>query len=171
MRAPAVAAVALAAAILCGASPSAARADSPKCERAADGFEGVTVIGSFANDLGCVWQAYIFDGQKHALMDAGVLLGRRGWSDTGQRVGLARSFVRGVLLDRGVLLERAPDGFTGKFVAPHATAAGDGSVLFAGWRRLPAGMRPGTRYARVEIYFASDGNIKNVRNVEMVTVK
>lgn len=169
MRRLAVAVVALL--TIAGAAPSTARADAPRCERAADGFDGVTVVGSFASDLGCVWQAYILDGQKHALMDAGVLLGRRGWSDTGKRVELARSFVHGVLLDRGTLLERAPDGFTGKFVAPHATAAGDGSVLFAGWRRLPAGMKPGTRYARVEIYFASDGNIKNVRNVEMVTVK
>lgn len=148
-----------------------ARADAPRCERAADEFEGVTVVGSFASDLGCVWQAYLLDGQKHALMDAGVLLGRRGWSDGGRRAELARSFVRGVLLDRGALLDRAPDGFRGTFVAPHATTTGDGSVLFVGWKRLPAGMVPGTRYAKVEVFFGSDGNIKNVRIVETVTVR
>jgi hypothetical protein len=69
------------------------------------------------------------------------------------------------------LLERAPDGFTGKFVPPHATPSGDGSVLFVGWRRLPTGMQPGTRYAKVEVYFGSDGNIKNVRNVESITMR
>ena len=60
------------------------------------------------------------------------------------------------------------DSFKGKFVAPHATATGDGSVLFVGWRRLPTGMVSGTRYAKVEVFFGSDGNIKNVRIVETV---
>ena len=148
-----------------------ARADDHKCERAADGFAGVTVVGAFANDLGCVWQAYLLEGQKHALMDAGVLLGRSGWGDPGRRPELVGRFVRGVLYERGVLVDRVPDGFRGKFVAPHATAAGDGSVTFVGWRRMPPGMMPGTRYSRIEVFFASDGNIKNVRNVETVTVR
>ena len=150
---------------------AAARAEDNRCQREAQGFDGVTVVGGFASDLGCVWQAYLFDGQKHALMDAGVLLSRNGWSDVTKRAELARKFVGGVLYDPGVLLERAPDGWKAKFVAPHATPAGDGSVLFIGWRRLPSGMQPGTRYAKVEIYFGSDGNIKNVRNVESVQMR
>ncbi len=149
-----------------------AGADENQCRRDALGFDGVSVVGSFASDLGCIWQAYVLDGQKHPLMEAGALLGRKGWSsgDGTARAALAAKFVGGVMLDRGLLLERAPGRFPGKFVPPHATATGDGSVLFVGWRQLPSGMQPGTRYAKIEVYFASDGNIKNVRNLDSVRV-
>ena len=153
---------AVAIALVLAAAAFAARADEHACERTGEGFDGVTVVGGFASDLGCIWQAYLFQGKKHALMDAGALLAHDGWvgADGATRAALAKKFVGGVMLDRGVLLERAPDGFTGKFVPPHGTPNGDGTVLVVGWRRLPAGMQPGTRYTQLEVFFGSDGNIR-----------
>ena len=152
---------------LVGCKPAA---PANQCDRAADGFPGVRVLGAFNEDLGCVWQSYELDGKKHPLFDAGLVLAREGWAtaDGSARAALAQRYVAGVILEPGALVDAPPPALADKIAPPSASAAPDGGVQFVGWRRLPEVVRKGVRYARIEATFRADGNLSGVRNTKIV---
>jgi hypothetical protein len=140
------------------------------CSRDAAGFPGIHVHGAWNDDFGCVWQSYELDGKRHPLFDAGLVLAREGWAaaDGPARAALAQRYVSSVLLEPGALVDAAPPALADTVAPPAATAAPDGSVQFVGWRRLPAVLRPGVRYARLEATFRADGNLSGVRTTKTV---
>ncbi|HEY1558793.1 MAG TPA: hypothetical protein VGF94_28415 [Kofleriaceae bacterium] len=122
-------------------------ADHNCTERMTGDFKKVVLVGSFANDRGCMAEGYFADGVYVA--DRGKsapALAASGWSDAKKRGDLAVAWAK----------EMTGDSFAGD---PKAVAGKDGSVVVTGWVNDPVGMIPEQHSEQLEFRFTPAGDV------------
>jgi hypothetical protein len=144
--------VIIVAAIWLAAGSSARAGGDDHCTHGLDGFPGVTLIGHFANDFGCMTEGYKVDGVVVAKREnASKALAKAGWSDLKKREALALAWASRALDERPLISDPPPTSKLQK----------DGSVVVEGFRRPRVGMRPpsaGTRDEHLRVTFSSSGD-------------
>lgn len=134
----------------------------------APNFPGVERGGSFAHDVGMMWDGIRFEG-KFYRQDAmaPVVLGAAGWATATaeQRKTIAEQYCRG-LLDWDVVwdIEHTPweASKADRFTPATASVRADGTIVFTAWSdETFVGMRPpvATEYRKFEAVFALDGTL------------
>ena len=122
--------------------------------RAAD-FPGVILVGSFADDRGCMPDLVIIDCARHdGPPPASLILNRAGWgrADADRRERLALSYLRQVAT---VFHGRVAD----TPAPPKTETNADGQVTVEVWIDRPAGFREGRVADRLRYTFRSDGRV------------
>lgn len=130
-------------------------------------FERVVLVGSFANDRGCMHEGMFIDRTWHEKGGAQAALATAGWDDADieKRQELARAWV-----------EQASQAFGGRFVDKSQTAfefedtpdfepvrvraTQELGVVVSGWVEEPAGMVWESAYRFVEYRFGRDGSVE-----------
>ncbi len=123
-------------------------------QRAAD-FPGVILVGSFANDRGCMPDLVILDCKRRdGPLPASLILNRAGWggADADRRETLALRYLRQVATVFDGTIADTPD-------PPKTETNADGQVTVEVWIDRPAGMRAGRVADRVRYSFRSDGRV------------
>ena len=112
-------------------------------------FKSVVLIGSWADDAGCVSEGYFADG--HYVKDrnaAAKALVSAGWSDRTKRKELALAWASNALGETQ-FASNPP---------PVTRLEPDGGVVVEGWRHLRGGMIPQTIDNKVRVKFSPSGD-------------
>ena len=127
------------------------------CVHRAAAFPGVILVGSFANDRGCMPGLVILDCVRRdgPLPDA-LILNRAGWApaNADQREQLALRYLRQVATVFHGTIADSPD-------PPKTETNADGQVTVEVWIDRPGGMRAGRVADRVRYTFRSDGRVSS----------
>lgn len=128
-----------------------------RCVHRAADFPGVILVGSFANDRGCMPDLVIIDCKRRTgpLPDA-LILNRAGWAqaDADRRETLALRYLDEVATVFHGSIADTPE-------PPKASTNADGQVTVELWIDRPAGMRRGRVADRVRYTFRSDGRVSS----------
>ena len=134
------------------------------------GVRGVVILGSFADDRGCMMHGGFvggewLDGERLAVEG----LPKLGWKEMepAEQTKLARPWAEEVLYYwDGSFLETEVKAFsfsdTPTFAAP-TTKAEKGHLIVTAWTRLPSGMLDQSAFSQIEFLFAKNGAVTRTR--------
>ena len=134
------------------------------CTRVPPSFPGVKVVGSFANDRGCIDEGYVHHGGVIRSVDhaSPVLEKRFRGKDVDAKKNAALAWAREVLFQNRALSTAPERGFGGAgqpmFAPASAEVAGDG-ILVELWVQEPAGMVAEQVYSRYRVTFSAKGDV------------
>jgi len=142
-----------------GGSGEATNGGDPECHREMTEFGDVEIFGSFANDLGCMYDVMKIDGKKYDYSDGTKILAKR-FVKSGDSEKLVR-LIDKIHLQHSDLMTRADDSFTEEnktFTVPKIVKVGSGYKLTA-WIREGAQMIPVDEYDLVNYTISVKGVI------------
>lgn len=123
-------------------------------------FPGLVVMGTFADDRGCIGEGVLVGCQWNPKDAARQAMATSGWAtaDAAKKQMLALAWLSEITQTSVVASD--PGGFAKvnkEWTPITATPGEDGSLTLELWERAPSGMLPINDYTRVKITFSANG--------------